>query len=65
MMPDDFECVLTYCTNATNEVMESGIDYEVALRRNSTPYKFEVYGVLVVYMVWLCKSGSRGERNSR
>ena len=48
MMPDDFECVLTYCTNATNEVMEPGIDYEAALRRNSTPYKFEVYGVFVV-----------------
>ena len=53
MMPDEFECVLTYCTNATNEVMESGIDYEVALRRNSTPYKFEVYGVFVVYILWL------------
>ena len=42
--PNDVQCVLTFCTNATKEPLEQGVDYAWAQRKRAvvTAYTFQV-----------------------
>ena len=42
LVPADLTCELTYCTNATKEPLDVGVDYGSAIRNTRRPYNFQV-----------------------
>jgi phage FluMu protein Com len=59
--PADLNCVLTYCTNGTNDPVTNGLNYQTAVKSNKKEYNFTQQERVSLgrYLDYKCKKGNK------